>query len=214
MKPRSLFRLFALSTAILLAGCAVSPLQPPTEELAHPARDAIRDFAVDGRFALKITLPDGQVDSSGGRLSWTHVQQTDRVLLANPLGMGLAEIERSPEKTQLRTGDGKAYAGDDADLLIAEITGQPLPISHLPAWLRGRLKDAGQIECDALGRPIQLQEAGWHISYRYDDVQPGSLPTHLTALGELRSPGATTPPSTVVQKIELRLRIENWKALP
>jgi outer membrane lipoprotein LolB len=185
--------LTGLLTASFLGGCALAPTLPPTP------RDEIRNFTVDGRFALKITRADGQNENSGGRLSWTHENRTDRILLANPLGIGLAEIDSTPGKTRLRTGDGKTFEADDPDQLIAEVTGQPLPISHLPTWLVGRPNGDGQIERDPQGRPLSLLEAGWRIEYFYEDDNPDTPPTRLTAFGE---------------GMELRLRIETWKTSP
>ena len=186
-------RLIGLLTASLLAGCATNPTLPLTP------RDAITNFAVDGRFALKIIHADGQQENSGGRISWTHENQMDRVLLANPLGIGLAEIESTPEKTQLRTGDGKIFEAENPDQLIAEVTGQPLPMSHLPAWLLGRPNGNGQIENDPMGRPIRLQEGEWRIEYAYENDTPDAPPMRLNAFGKT---------------MELRLRIENWKTNP
>lgn len=185
--------LIGLLTASLLGGCAQNPAQPSTP------RDAIGNFAVDGRFALKIIRADGQNESSGGRLSWTHEKLTDRILLANPLGIGLAEIDSTPGKSRLRTGDGKTYEAENPDQLIAEVTGQPLPINRLPAWLLGRPNGEGHIEYDEQGRPLKLQEAGWRIEYAYEDEHPDTPPSRLNAFGE---------------GMELRLRIETWKTTP
>ena len=47
----------------VLTGCASLP--PP----ALPAREDIRDFSLDARFALRATLPGQASQSSGGRQS-------------------------------------------------------------------------------------------------------------------------------------------------
>ena len=187
-------RLFAsLLGLALLAGCA------PVPTLPLPARDALRDFSIEARFALKLMLPDGRQESAGGRLSWTHENGMDRVLLANPLGIGLAEIDAAPGHAVLRTGDGKIYQADEPDRLLAEATGQPLPLSRLPAWLLGRASPLGTLERDSHTRPLRLQEDGWLIEYRYGDDNPDALPQQLLASGH---------------NIDLRLRIETWKTKP
>lgn len=186
--------LFAgLLTASLLTACALGPTVP------LPDRDSIDTFAVDGRFALKITHADGRIENSGGRLSWQHDRQLDRVLLSNPLGIGLAELESRPGHARLRTGDGQAFEADSPDRLLAEVTGQPLPVSHLTAWLLGRPNAAGEIERDPQGRPSILRETGWRIEYTYPDNASDALPQRLNAFGD---------------NMELRLRIETWKILP
>lgn len=178
----------------LLAGCASVP--PP----ALPARQQISDFSLEARFALRVTHPEQAPQSAGGRLSWTHQNGGDRVLLASPLGYGLAEIETTPTLSRLRTADGKTSESPDPDALIEEVTGQRLPVSQLPSWLLGRSGGDARIENDAYKRPARLVESGWQVDYSYADDLPGALPAGLTL-----SHG---------NAIELRLRIEEWRTQP
>lgn len=187
-------RLALLLAASLLAGCASTPPAP----LAH--RENVRDFALEGRFALRVALPGQAVQNSGGRLTWTHQNRSDRVLLSSPLGYGLAEIETTPEISRLRTADGMTRESTDPDALIEDITGQRLPISRLPAWLLGRSSGKAVIESDAQGRPVRLSEDGWQVDYSFADDSPSALPVRLT----LSRNG----------EIELRLRVEEWKETP
>ncbi len=178
----------------LLAGCATLP-SPPL-----PARDALRDFVLESRFALRATPPGQATQSSGGRLTWSHRAHHDRILLANPLGYGVAEINSTPDGARLRTADGEEQSSPDPESLIEAVTGLRLPVARLPAWLLGRSGGDARILPDALGRPGQLHEAGWRIDYAYDDDRPDALPTRLT----ISRPG----------EIELKLRIETWREYP
>lgn len=180
-----------LAGALLLAGCAATPVA------VLPERDRIDAFALEARFALRLTPADQPAQSSGGRLTWEHRGDGDRILLASPLGVGLAEIESGPGGSRLRTADGKETASPDADALMEEVTGQRLPVTQLPAWLLGRPGRGARLERDAQGRPARLDEAGWRIDYAYDETAPGALPSRLTLSRE--------------KEIELRLRIEEWK---
>jgi outer membrane lipoprotein LolB len=187
-------RITLLLAASLLAACASTP------PLRLAPREQIRDFAMEGRFALRVALPGKAVENSGGRLTWTHRNRNDRVLLSSPLGYGLAEIETSPEVSRLRTANGRTHESTDADALIEKITGQRLPLSRLPAWLLGRSSGKGQIDVDALGRPTRLTEDGWQVDYSFEDESPSALPSRLTV--------------TRQGEIELRVRIEEWKEMP
>lgn len=187
----SLRRTLSLAGCLLLAGCASLPGGP------LPEREQMRDFALEARFALRVTVPEQPPQSSGGRLSWTHRHGEDRLLIANPLGIGLAEIEITPGRAHLRTGDGRQYESADPDSLIAEVTGQALPVGRLPAWLLGHAERDTTVEREANGRPARFREAGWLIEYAYADETPGALPARLTL---------THDPD-----IELRLRIETWQ---
>lgn len=178
----------------LLAGCAGLPPPAPLD------RDSIRDFSLEARFALRAT-PSGQSpQSANGRLTWAHTDQRDRVLLANPLGYGLAEIDITPQRSTLRTGNGQERESSDPEELITTATGLPLPVSRLPAWLLGRSGSAATVEPDSQGRPGRLIESGWQIEYTYDSDRAAALPARLTII----RPG----------EIELKLRIEEWREVP
>ena len=168
--------------------------------MSAPGRGGLADFSLDARFALRVSTPGSSPQSSSGRLTWTHVGETDLVLVASPLGVGLAEIEVGPRLARLRTGDAQVRESTDPDALLAEVTGQALPVRQLPAWLQGRPGPEILPERDALGRPLRFRENGWRVEYAYGDDAAEALPNRLTL--------------NLDEAVELRLRIETWKALP
>lgn len=184
----------ALLALLLLAGCASTPRQPP------PARGQLENFSLEARFALRVNTPDGAAQNSGGRLSWLQKSGKGRILLSNPLGFALAEIESEPGHASLRATSGEIRQSDNPDSLIEEITGQRLPVQRLPDWLLGRAGSEAKISHDLSGRPQHLEEAGWAVDYHYDSDGAEALPSRLTI-----SRGSD---------IELRLRIEEWSAVP
>jgi outer membrane lipoprotein LolB len=183
--------LAALSAGLMLAGCALAPAQPA------PAREGLRDFTIEARFALRVTRPEQVSDSSSGRLAWERRGERDRILVANPLGAGLAEIDSDPGGARLRTADGQVREAASPDDLLETVTGQRLPVRRLSGWLLGRGGPSARIERDALGRPVRLEESGWRIDYVYGNDDAQALPSGVT----LARPG----------EIELRLRIEDWR---
>ena len=184
----------ALTIGSLLTGCASAP---PS---AMPARQQVDNFALEARFALRVSAPDQASQNTGGRLSWTHKNGSDRVLISNPLGYGLAEIDTTPTLSRLRTADGKSRESTDAEALIEEVTGQRLPVTRLAAWLLGRPSETAQIDSDQQQRPTRLREAGWQVDYIYPDETVSALPVRLTLSRD--------------HDIELLLRIEEWIANP
>lgn len=184
----------ALLAGLLLAACSSLPPAPP------PARGSLHDFALEARFALRVSQPDAAPQTAGGRLSWEHRAGNNRILIANPLGVGIAEIDTTPALPRLRTADGTVRESADADELMAAATGERLPVLRLPAWLLGRGDATSLIERDDRQRPTRLAEAGWQVDYAYDDDSADALPARVT----LRRDDA----------IELRLRIEEWREAP
>jgi outer membrane lipoprotein LolB len=187
-------RISALLACGLLAACASAPQGP----LAP--RDQIGDFALEARFALRVSLPDRPEESSGGRLEWEHRNGNDRILISSPLGVGVAEIDVDPTRGRLRTADGQLRESADPDALMEEVTGRRLPVRQLPSWLLGRAGATAHVTSDSAGRPARLYEAGWQIDYSYPDDTPGALPTLVSLRRD--------------SEIDLRLRIEEWRTAP
>lgn len=184
----------ALAVGLLLGGCASNPGTPLHD------RNQVGDFAIEARFALRLSQPSQAAQSAGGRLSWTHRSNGEHILIANPIGVAIAEIRSTPGYARLQTGDGRIVESDDADALMEEVTGQRLPVGRLPAWLIGRASPGSPLHLDEKGRPAKLNEAGWQIDYGYEAEQANALPSRLTLNRD--------------NEIELRLRIEEWKEAP
>lgn len=189
-------RFFLALAALLLTACTT--IAPVSEGL--PGRAALRDFSVEARFSMRLERFGEPVQQGSGRLSWRHQNAQDRLFLASPLGTGLAEIEIGAPLARLRTAGGEVREHADADVLMQQVTGYALPVSHLAAWLLGRAGPQGELGMDALGRPERLREAGWQIDYTYAEATPAALPMRLT----IQRPG----------EVSLLLRIDEWQALP
>lgn len=187
---------FFVVFAVLLAACS----SVPKVSVDLPGREAMRDFALEARFALKVERAGEAVQNGSGRLSWTHHNGTDSVFLANPLGGGLAEIDISPAGSRLRSSNGEVRQHASADVLVQRVTGYVLPVSRLAQWLLGRAGPAGEVRRDAFGRPLTLLEAGWQVEYEYPDNSPTALP-HLLRVNQ-------------ASEVMLTLRIEEWRDAP
>ena len=178
----------------LLAGCGSLTPQP------LPPRNTVSEFTLDARFTLRVAEPGRPPENASGRLSWLHRNRDDRVLLSSPLGVGIAQIDMTPEQATLRTANGQSHTATDPALLMQEVTGFSLPMKRLPDWLLGRAESGSQIVRDGLQRPLRLMEEDWQIAYEYADENPDALPI-LVSVNRGRS-------------LELRLRIEEWRVAP
>lgn len=185
-------RLGVVCTVFVLSACAGLGA-PQRVDPGLPERAALGDFALEGRFALRH-----EENNYSGRLSWRHARAGDELLLASPLGQGLAEIRSEARGVRLTTSDGKVYTATDVETLTDEVLGYPLPLVQLADWVRGRTGSA-EVESDEFGRPLRLRTDGWRIDYTYDDDSPQALPGRLFA----ERAGV----------LELRLRIEEWRSV-
>lgn len=187
------FALFlTLLYTIVLTAC--SSLQPPADK-PLTADDNRQAFALAGRFSLRQ-----EEQSYAGRLDWRHTADSDELLFSSPLGQGIAEIVSTPAGARLTHSDGRSQSAASADQLLQSALGYPLPLDKLADWVRGRSPHGGEISTDAFGRPARLRYQDWRIVYEYDSDDPQALPGRLFVEREA--------------VLELRLRIDQWRALP
>lgn len=179
----------------MLALTACASRWPHAEGQGHTQRESLQGFALAGRFALR---QEGQ--GYAGRLDWRHAGEHDELLLSSPLGQGMAEIVSDADGARLTASDGTSHTAASPDALLQSVLGYPLPLSKLVDWVRGRSPDGGKLSVDALGRPLQLRHEDWRIDYQYDSDDPQALPGRLFVERE--------------GVLELRLRIDEWQALP
>ncbi len=188
-------RLAVLSLLLWLGACAGLPSSVHAQRgLGRELdRTALRAFTLDGRFSLR------HADKSyAGRLSWRHDDDGDEVLLASPLGQGIAEIVNGVGGARLTSSDGREYSAENAETLTRQVLGYPLPLGNLADWLRARARPETPVDVDSLGRPSRLRENGWRVAYEYDSPDLQALPGRVLVERE----GA--------EGFELRLRIDEW----
>lgn len=187
----------ALLTLLTLNACALSPIaQKPTflaqQAQASPQKADISAYTIDGR----IMVRQGE-QRHATHLSWQHSSEHDEILLATPLGQGLAELRRDAQGAHLRLSDQRQFQASDWESLASEVFGVSLPLNTLPRWLLGQaIHNAQSIERDLQGRTQYLRIDGWHIAYLdYADENPAALPTLI----ELRR-----------EDLEIRIKIDQW----
>jgi outer membrane lipoprotein LolB len=112
---------------VLLAGCAVAP------QRAAPA-DA-PDRLWSGRMALQVQDRPGQSFSAGFQLKGDA--QAGELTLYSPLGGTLAALAWQPGTATLGSA-GEVRRFGSLDALVAQVTGEAIPVTALFDWLRGQ----------------------------------------------------------------------------
>lgn len=183
-----------LSACILLsgwlAGCAGLP--PPAPE--QPAA-ALEAFRLSGRLGVR----HGE-DGFSGSIDWRHRPASDEVLIANPLGQGVARLVRDAGGVTLVTADQREYRGADVADLTEAVLGWRLPLDHLAQWVQGRAgPGTAVLRRDTLGRPETITQDGWRIDYADWRSSPaGALPARIFVEGH---------------DLRLKLIVDQWEAL-
>jgi outer membrane lipoprotein LolB len=190
-----MFRL--LHALILVAGLAACASQPKvvssTPELATSEwRSDRQHFAkvakklVDmpfWRYSGKIGLRSNSIKESAN-VVWQMSEQSNDVRLFGPLGMGAVKLEFDQYGVQLSDNEGVVHQGMDAQTLLTDIIGWPLPIDALSRWLflQPDLTQAFQYRLNGFGQLDAIRQFGWQINYRdYREYNGRQLPRKLAA---------------------------------
>jgi outer membrane biogenesis lipoprotein LolB/uncharacterized protein HemY len=125
----------------------------------------------DGRFAVKVTgLTDAQ--NQGGSGGFTLIQENlkDTLEIRNPMGGAIAKITITPGEATLER-DGQITSAIDADTLVQNTLGLPLPARGLSNWLRGETRPGSEasIERNNKGQVSEIRQDGWNLRYNWSN---------------------------------------------
>lgn len=171
---------------MLLSGCASQSV------VTRPVQPEVAPFAMNGRISVRH---NGSRDSAGFR--WTHRENTDEILLQNPLGQTAARIFRDDGHAMLDNG-GRHYEDSDVESLMMQVLGWRLQLDGLHHLVLGmQSSSAALIDRDASGRIAVLRQDGWEVRYlAYADDKPDSLPARMQLLRD---------------NLQLTLVIDEWE---
>jgi outer membrane biogenesis lipoprotein LolB len=125
----------------------------------------------DGRFAVKITgLSDSQNQGGSGGFTLTQEALKDVLEIRNPVGGSIAKITITPGEASLER-EGQVVTAIDADTLVQNTLGLPLPARGLSNWLRGEVRPGGEasVERNAKGQVSKISQDGWNLVYSWSN---------------------------------------------
>jgi outer membrane biogenesis lipoprotein LolB len=124
----------------------------------------------DGRFAVKITgLTESQNQGGSGGFTLTQESLKDVLEIRNPMGGSVAKITINPGEATLER-DGQVVTAVDADSLLQNALGLPLPARGLSNWLRGEVRAGSEasVERNAKGQVSKISQDGWDLVYAWN----------------------------------------------
>ncbi|QWE16516.1 outer membrane lipoprotein LolB [Polynucleobacter sp. AP-Nino-20-G2] len=127
----------------------------------------------DGRFAVKVTgLTEGTNQGGSGGFTLTQDALTDVLEIRNPMGGSIAKITIKPGEASLER-DGQVITAVDADTLIQNALGLPLPARGLSDWLRGQTRPGSNasVERNAKGQVSKITQDGWTLNYNWGNAR-------------------------------------------
>lgn len=127
----------------------------------------------DGRFAVKVIgLTESKNQGGSGGFTLTQDALTDVLEIRNPVGGSIAKITIKPGEAILER-DGQLTTAIDADTLIQNTLGLPLPARGLSAWLRGHTRPGSNasVERNDKGQVSKITQDGWTLNYSWNSAQ-------------------------------------------
>lgn len=154
-----MWRVAAVGLLLGLTGCAaVAPrsVAPPAPMVVAPA------WSLQGRISVRT----GEENLSG-QLQWHHQRDADTLMLASPLGQGVAKIVRDAAGVVLELPGEPARQAPTVEALTEDALGYALPVAGLIYWVQANADPASHhdITRDDQGRPARISQDGWTIEY-------------------------------------------------
>jgi outer membrane lipoprotein LolB len=203
---------------IALAACQTRPIVAPDTKSENWLRDAdqlpvtnqgLRDLT-SWQYSAKVGLSiNGKAEQAN--LDWVFHDQSNQIRLFGPLGSGTVKLEFDQFGAQITDNKGRVYIGNaaegrDAQQLLTEVVGWPIPVNALAFWLfvLPAPEAAFEYQLDQVGQVTALRQLGWRISYAdYRDYGGQLLPRKITAFKSFAD--------ARLGKVRVRLIAKDWR---
>lgn len=203
---------------VVLAACQTAPPTSPADngarwyrdgQIFSPQIEALRASS-NWQYSAKVGLTiNGQ--SEQANLIWKYHDQSNQLRLFGPLGSGTVKLSFDEYGVQLIDNKGRIYTGDaaagrDAQQLLTEVVGWPLPINALAYWLFVQPAPGSRFEYqkDNGNKVTALRQLGWQIEYLdYRDYAGQLLPRKITASRAFADPS--------LGEVKVRLISKAWQ---
>ena len=187
---------FITCCLIVLAATGCATLSPvDTGQL--PAGE-FPDYA-NWQFRGRVSLTRGEEGWHAG-VKWREEAGLYDLRLSGPLGQGAIQVTGREGLVRLTAANGQVIIANDADALVADVTGWQFPVRGIRYWVRGLPAPAPQppavISRDEAGALQRLQQSGWDIEYtRFEHIDGWNWPTRMRLTNE---------------ELVVRLVIDDW----
>ncbi|WP_159566295.1 lipoprotein insertase outer membrane protein LolB [Budvicia diplopodorum] len=172
-----------LLTACTLTGQSGKPpaaVTSPEWQQHEKQVEALTQYQTRGSFAYI-----NSTQKVYARFFWQQDQpERYRLLLTNPLGNTVMELNVQPGLVQLTDDKGQRYVSDDAEKMIQEMTGMNIPLNNMRKWMLGLPAGAKDFTLtpEARLKKVSLDQNGelWVVDYqKYDANSQPTLPSLL-----------------------------------
>lgn len=169
--------LIILLSAILLAGCAQTPpLVTSTWDNQQTQLAKLNNWTLAGKIAFITPHEKRSLN-----IHWSQSNNDFDITLSTFLGSTVLKVHRTPLGTEIIDNDGQRFSGDDAEMLIEQLSGFLIPIDVLQQWIKGN-PAAASYQLNEQNQVINLSgydrnKAQWSVNFgSYKSHQQFFLP--------------------------------------
>ena len=166
-------RFVAAVLSLELTACAATVPRPQAPPIPVVIASA---WSWQGRISVK----SGE-EAFSGQLQWQHDPAGDTLMLASPLGQGVAKIVRNSSGVVLDLPGEAPRQAPTVEALTADALGYVLPAAGLAYWVQAQADPDSPFEAirDDLGRPARISQEGWSIEYLQYQADNPNQPRRL-----------------------------------
>lgn len=189
-------RLILLVFFLFINGCAQQiqqqsvPKKDWQQQLSH-----LQHFSISGKLAFISTKK-----RQSANFHWLQNNENYQLKLTSFIGTQILQLQRTAEQAELEI-DGNYHQDNNAQALIARLTGWILPLDNSANWLKGDITPTEQTR-DQFGRLLDARWQSpsgevWQISYaNYIALQGVWLPQSITL---------------TQQGVKIKIKISTWQ---
>lgn len=136
------------------------------------------------KYAAKVGIHTPRLREAAS-LTWAFANESNVVRLFGPLGAGAVKLEFDKYGVQLSDSKGVVHQGDNAEQLLTNLVGWPIPIDSLSFWLAAQPAPNAvyRYRLDEQGRLSGLEQFGWIITFAdYREYAGHLLPRKVGAV--------------------------------
>lgn len=203
---KKLLQLGVISVLMLVVGCAHVAIKPSAENVIS--------WDLQGKIAVTIDNKGGSASFTWQRVS-TQGQDSQKIELYGPLGVGRVVIEQVNNQAQLTNSDGNIFIADTIDDLLLSQLQWPIPFDEIMLWIedwrvkgKKNLQDARINDNWVVDVRDEIIEDGRSYPRRvFFTAKPdflnyvGDVLSRSVTLGKIAPPKFDLPPESIKVKI-------------
>jgi outer membrane lipoprotein LolB len=157
-----MFKFFILAVLIFLSAC--SNLSTPTAVNSFQPRQYHQQIDLSGRLSVQYEQ-NNKPQAIHTNFDWSQTPQQTTITLGSPTGQTLAMLLINAQGAQLNQGDKPPQFAVDANQLMLNTLGWPLPVAGLRDWLQGFIDATHRVAITSANPDTYFLVDGWMVSY-------------------------------------------------